>query len=541
MLNEWFARRFTANGTRLPAATSAAGDEVVTPDERLIDAGLLALVAAESDDVGLRTFAERVLQRFDTGRKDVPLSLLDATGAVHPLGAVLNGLDLAVWGLGSLALNDDRKAAQFALDRLASLGWAETFTDTGDVLVTERRLAMAAVGAILSVRIGQTGAAELLDSFWEDSRFWDRVDAVGTVVRALGSTTHDLAWALMACNVLADHGDQKREWQSRAESIIAFLRNSILPLAWNPGIWSRLDPDGRVSVLTEVAFARGDFSPFPAVLAADQALLHVALRNFDTDDAKILRQRADETLVSLQDPVGGINYGQGSWFSTPSDPTVPLDRLVLLPSHTVGGYSIGNNTYIPSQVKHAYTQISGLWASQDIDAKVDHDVKGMYDTELHSTASVSPISFDARRCPVRGGAILAPELDLDAYVSWLTRTRTGAGYGLTPYAAPLGFRADRTAQTFSMVHVLSDLVVLGLPTPDEDWVSGCLMACRNEDGGFAERSGLPSEVFTTYCAVLSGLIVGADFGDIAETVNFLRSAQRISSGFGNSPGVIEDA
>lgn len=531
-LDEWFLHRFTADGTRLPAATSAAGDEAVTADERLVDAGLLGLVASESDDAGLRTMARGVLGRFDVGSEDAPPSILDVTGVAHPLGGVLNGFELAVWGLGVAALDGGNKSARRTLDVLASVGWSETFTNDGEVLASERRLATAAVGVLLAARTGQAAPVEFLESFWDGARFWDRIDAAGTAVRALGSTTHDLSWALMACKALSD-GNDSDEWRHRADSITSLLRDSILPQAWNPGIWSRLGPDGRVSMLPEAAFTRGDFSPFPAVLAADQALLLVSLRGLDTEDARALRQTASKTLASLQDPAGGMNYGQGSWFSTPTDPTVPLDRLVMVPPRTVGGYSVGNSTYVPTQTKHAYTQISALWA--------DKDVTRDESAESRPGAPVSLVDFNARRRPVPERTTPTPELDLDAYLRWMDRTRNGAGYGLTPYAAPLGFRSDTTAQTFSMLHVLSDLAVLGRPLPDADWISQCLQACRNADGGFAERSGLPSEVFTTYCAVLSGLIAGADFGDVAETVRFLRSAQQPSSGFGNSPGVVEDA
>lgn len=532
-LDEWFLHRFTADGTRLPAATSASGGEAVTADQRLLDVGLLALVALETGDADLIAQARQALDRFAADGKDVPPSLLDVTGAVHPLGGVVNGFDLAVWGLGVRALNADDKSARRALGLLESVGWSENFTKTGDVLATERRLATAAAGVLLAVRIGEVAPVEALELFWDGARFWDRVDAAGTTSRALGSTTHDLSWALMACRALANGNDAGSEWQRRADSIVTLLRDAVLPQAWHPGVWSRLGPDGRVSMSPEAAFARGDVSPFPAVLASDQALLLVALRGLDSEEAGALRETARATLTSLRDPAGGINYGQGSWFSTPTDPTVPLDRLVMVPPRSVGGYSVGNSTYVPTQTKHAYTQISALWASKEATPEEN--------AEPHPGRPISLLDFDARRRPVPEGTTPTPELDLDAYLRWLGRTRNSAGYGLTPYAAPLGFRADTTAQTFSMLHVLSDLAVLGRPLPNADWVSQCLVACRNADGGFAERSGLPSEVFTTYCAVLSGLIAGADFGDVDETVHFLRSTQQLSGGFGNSPGVVEDA
>lgn len=532
-LTEWFLHRFSADGTRLPAAMSADAGSVVTADERLLDAGLLALVAAETGEEDLRASARRLLGRFAVVEGKVPPSLLDVTGRVHPLGGVVNGFDLAIWALGVLALNDDTLSAVRALEMLESVAWSEGFTRNGEILVSERRLATAAAGALLAVRTGGIMPTEILERFWDGERFWDRVDAAGTPLRTLGSTTHDLSWALMACRSLASDDGVSGIWKHRAERTVALLRCAVLPNAWHSGVWSRLGSDGRVSMLPESSFVRGDLSPFPAVLGSDQALLLVALRGFDGEEADDLRGISQATLTSLQDPAGGVNYGQGSWFSTPTDPTVPLDRLVMVPPRSVGGYSVGNSTYVPTQTKHAYTQISVLWANDG----TSQEGKAV----PRRNQPISPVNFDARCRPVPEGTVPTPRLDLAAYLNWLERTRNGAGYGLTPYPAPLGFRADSTAQTFSMLHVLSDLTVLGRPLPDANWIGQCLVSCRNTDGGFAERSGLPSEVFTTYCAVLSGLIAGADFGDMDETVRFLRSAQQRSGGFGNGTGIVDDA
>lgn len=301
-LDEWFLHRFTADGTRLPAATSASGGEAVTADQRLLDVGLLALVALETGDADPIAQARQALDRFAADGKDVPPSLLDVTGAVHPLGGVVNGFDLAVWGLGVRALNADDKSARRALGLLESVGWSENFTKTGDVLATERRLATAAAGVLLAVRIGEVAPVEALELFWDGARFWDRVDAAGTTSRALGSTTHDLSWALMACRALANGNDAGSEWQRRADSIVTLLRDAVLPQAWHPGVWSRLGPDGRVSMSPEAAFARGDFSPFPAVLASDQALLLVALRGLDSEEAGALLDAGTALYPHLSEP-----------------------------------------------------------------------------------------------------------------------------------------------------------------------------------------------------------------------------------------------
>ncbi|AYD89424.1 hypothetical protein D5R93_03960 [Actinomyces lilanjuaniae] len=490
-------------------------------------------MAAETGKPDLQDMARRALERFVVASNDeTPPSLLDVTGAIHPLGEAMNGFDTVVWALGALALNNDTRKARSILDKLAAVAWAENFTRTGEVLISERRLATASAGVLLAVRAGSNIPIEAIEMFWDGVQFWDRVDAAGTPVKSLGASTHDLSWALMACRSLASHSEVGNRWLHRAEVIVTMLHNTVIPTAWHPGIWSRLDRNNRVSVLSEAAFARGDFSPFPAVLASDQALLLVALQGFTSNGADILRETARETLSSLHDPTGGVNYGQGSWFSTPTDPTVPLDRLVMVPPRSVSGYSVGNSTYVPTQNKHAYTQICALWAGTA--ASKEHTA------EPPPGQSIQLIDFDARRPPVPRGTTPTPRLNLDAYLNWLERTRSGTGYGLTPYAAPLGFRADTSAQTFSMLHVLSDLTVLGRPLPDAKWISQCLIACRNPDGGFAERPGLPSEVFTTYCAVLSGLIARADFGAVDKTAHFLRSAQQHSGGFGNYPGVVED-
>lgn len=534
---QWFLGKFTADGARLPAATSADCAELATADERLSDVGLLALVASDLGDSALQAVARRMLDRFEWDGAVLPPSLLDGTGVVHPLGNVLSGFDLALWGLGTYALKGDAEKAYLTLNTLQSVAWAEAFTSSGELVVTEHRLATAALGVILALRAGVSPPIEAFEAFWDSQRCWDRIDASGIPFRVIGTSVHDLSWAIMACRELEKTGESDNRWKKRCEDAVVLLRKAVLPEAWHPGVWNRVDADTRVSTSPKVAFVRRDFSPFPAVLASDQALLLIALKGLDNADANILRQTASLTLDSLQDPSGGVNYGQGSWFSTPIDPTVPLDRLVA-PARSAGAYSVGNSSYIPSQTKHAYTQIAALWAR---DAVSGSRSDGNNNRGHITRFTTSLVNFDPQKDPIKRKAGVNLGVNTEAYLEWLSRTRNGSGYGLTPYLAPLGFRADTSSQTFSMLHVLSDFRVLGISLPDASWISSCLRACRNSDGGFAERSGLPSEVFTTYCAVLSGLIGRADFGDVGKTIDFIKSAQRASGGFGNAPGIVEDA
>ncbi|CAL9423087.1 prenyltransferase/squalene oxidase repeat-containing protein [Streptomyces sp. enrichment culture] len=250
-----------------------------------------------------------------------------------------------------------------------------------------------------------------------------------------------------------------------------------------------------------------------------------------------MAEEAAAEVERYSDPrAGGVFQGQGSWFSTPVDPTVPLARHVMVPPRTTGSFAVGNTTYVPFHGKHAQTQLLALAALGDRRPPVP--------AAPALTEPPQPEPFDNDLTRVTSAPLSEGLVDIPGYLRWLRSTASGLGYGLTPYRAPLGLRSDRTAQTFSVLHVVSDLMALGEPVPNVAGVLAGVFATQNTDGGFGEQPSLPSEAFTTYCAVLTAVVLGgADHPDFdrERCVEFVRACQRPEGGFGNAPGFPCDA
>jgi len=525
----WFLDSFTCGGTRLPAVTDRSAAAVWTGETRLVDAGLLRVVAGMAADPGLAGAAGRVMTRF--GDPCEPVGMVDPSGVASPVAGVDVGFDRMMWEWASTITDGaDSSTLTGFRERWERAGWAE-ISEGGQVVVAERRLATAGL-AVLAARdtVERAGAADVLAQFWQDGRFWDRCDMAGDVVRCGGTTIHDLAWAMLACRALA--GDDL-VWGQRLGDSLDVVRCAIVEGCWCPGVWSVVDQARQVAMSPLEAYARGDRSPFPWVSAADQALLVAVLH--DLPQAADIVSVASGTLRMLTDVRGGVFEGQGSWFSTPTDPTVPLDRLVMAPEHVPAGFSVGNTRYVPMGTKHAYTQMCAIWAGLFFGPATPPAR-----IVARRPCRVAMVEFHPDR-PLRDTTGFAPPFDTAAYLGWLEATRTAAGFGVTPYPAPLGWRSDTSAQVFSMVHVLSDYAVLSHPGPDPGWVGSCLRGCQNPDGGFSERAGIPSEVFTTYCAVLAACVGGCDPAAWGDVAGFLHQCQHGDGGYGNFPGYVSDA
>ncbi|MFM0068845.1 prenyltransferase/squalene oxidase repeat-containing protein [Paraburkholderia aspalathi] len=311
------------------------------------------------------------------------------------------------------------------------------------------------------------------------------------------------------------------------------------------GFWDRTDAQSQVRVdPLSAVYGRSD-SPFPVKLSGDHALLALAAHKVasyagDINEFETLVAQAHAELRRYTDKaVGGIFLGQGSWFSPPVDPTVPLARHVMVSPRAVGAFSVGNTAYVPFHEKHAETQFLALSALERVPHRPEisqHESVGSRVIAL----PFAPYSLDMSLDYVTTGQISSDLIDLQAYLSWLRATASGLGYGLTPYRAPLGLRSDRTAQTFSALHVISDLLTLCEPIPNQQGLLTGIFATQNPDGGFGEQPGLLSEVFTSYFAVLTARVLNNPGYDTNQCIRFLNACQHADGGFGNAPGYPSD-
>ncbi|MGW3145194.1 prenyltransferase/squalene oxidase repeat-containing protein [Streptomyces sp. NPDC001177] len=545
---------------RVPAVLGRDSTDVLTPDRTLRDAALALLVLPGPGDEVLVARLLAALREFTDPEQPGFRELLDVTGAPHPVGDVRtpSAQALAAWALhraGTL-LNDAALTAE-AREHLLRLTRAalahrwparldrswHTVLDGASPLEETAVLILAADAMAEDGSVFLDEAADHLEQYVHGDAVWACLTPRGEPDILHGHRTRASALAALAWTALHKRGHAGAADRARRALLHVHAHHGHTGAR---GYWDRSDARSVVRVDPIAALHGRPDSPFPSKLVADHALLALAARGAaalgtaDTDTDVSLKALAEEATAELErygDPfAGGVFHGQGSWFSTPVDPTVPLARHVMVPPRSTGSFAVGNTTYVPFHGKHAQTQLLALAALGDrvpttrsAPALIERPEPEPFDNDL-GHVTTAPLSED--------------RIDVAHYLRWLRSTASGLGYGLTPYRSPLSLRSDRTAQTFSVLHVVSDLMALGEPVPNVPGVLTGVFATQNPDGGFGEQPSLPSETFTTYCAVLTAVVLGGGDHpafDREGCVAFLRSCQRPEGGFGNAVGYPCDA
>ncbi len=554
-LRTFITHNFLDDSSAVVAVLGRDADSLVTPDRTLRDAALALLALPRTEDEKLTGALLDALRGFEDSTTAGFHELLDITGTPQPVGDVRTPAwqALAYWAYHHAGtLLADAALVERAVQGLRGLAeavvreaWpARLHRDGATVLDSASSLGQVAV-LTLAARATDDGsdffdtfltaAAEHLESFGSADGAWSHLTPRGARDRFQGYRLRSSSLAALAWCSLHERGHGKALEQAR--KVLRHARSSHLH-ARGRGFWDRADAASQPRVDALAAqYGRPD-SPFPAKLMGDHALLALAAGTLAglTDEAEFneLSELAEEELHRYTDTaVGGVFQGQGSWFSTPVDATVPLARHVMVPPRTAGAYSVGNTAYVPFHEKHAETQLLALLALGDRGPKPA--------TAPTAPARLEPWPLERDLSYVSRAPLTARDIDIPAYLAWLRSTESGLGYGLTPYPAPLGLRSDRTAQTFSVLHVVSDLMALNEPIPHREKLLAGIYATQNPDGGFGEQPGLLSEAFTTYCAVLTATVLKGEEYDTQQCGAFLEACQHPEGAFGNAPGYPGDA
>lgn len=347
---------------------------------------------------------------------------------------------------------------------------------------------------------------------------------------------------------LAIYAITKVQYLINDKSLLSFAEDMlifILKYMKHPslgGYWNKANIDGMVKVEAVQAYYNNDFSPFPIKLISDQALLLLAISQLNLHIEQkyqaVIKDLAQEIYKFVDRNNGGIFLGQGNFFSTPLDPTAPLIRHIMVPQHTPGAFHAGNTAYVPLHQKQAKTQSLVLLA-MSLAKKNDVDVFGLTEDLKYQTVQLekTPIKHELTTI---AEPIKELKLNIPKYLEWSRSTKAGPAYGLTAYRSPLGFRSDTSNQNFSAMHVLSDLAVLDMEIEGAELLADSIFSSQNPDGGFGEQPNHPSEVFTTYCVIISAFIVKQPLPNKEKCIAYLKSCQNSDGGFGNAPGFPSD-
>lgn len=543
-------------GDEPPAAVFSYDERIVTQESLLADAALADLLVTRSSQAPAeRGFVASFRDPVGGGFHEV----LEQHGVVSMAGRYRRLGSQSLAYLAAItraeALDDkesaevDRLAFEGLLTKAAEARLATTYLpDLTRPVVRQRRLADIAWTVVAAGEAGLdsavwSGIAEALLAFFDDDKgvFWEVLEPTGEPDLLEGHHVSGNALALLALRAMERAGlaFDPSDLVTRPLRYIAERHRHVL----TDGFWNRSDHTGKVSVAGELALFKGTASPFPKKDIGDHGLLYGAARAWAEEfpqEAQPVMTTCLEQVVTFSDG-SGIFQGQGNWFSTPVDPTVPLARHVMVPPRTPGGFNVGNSAYVLFGTKFTATQL--VWEYFDAGGAARATVVRPELGRPEEAAQLTRVPYVADLDIISTGPIDAPQMRVADYLAWLESTKVGPAFGLTPYTSPLSFRADNTPQNFSAVHVVSDRMALGLPLTDEEAtrLTTYLFASQNPDGGFGEAPGLPSELFTTYCVVLVAYVLQRWDFDAERCREFLRRCQHPHGGFGNFPGYPADS
>lgn len=528
--------------------------DLVTDDKMLKNIALGLITYSKLGEKEAISTIMGAVEDYKDAETEGYVELLDASNAVHPIGVVktvsnqiLMGYALWMAGstLGDEKLKEDSLAfIEFVADKYFKTGYPKIFDRNWDRVIDDS-IGLSDISAVCYV-LSKVNRGDLISKdvmthlfkFIDDKKgAFSYLDKLGNAVEMRGKNLADMAFLSIVLIELADKMGESRYTNIVLDTFRFVLDN--MKCSQFGGFWNKCDTDGRIVMNPLEAYYNKKESPFPYKSVLDEAVLLIAAKKMellvDGEGAGIIKEIVkitSHTLGEYYDKKSfGFFLGKSSWFSGPSSPSVPLARLAMVPQHTPGAFAVGNTLYVQLQQKQMEMQCIGLLATMDMEFNNPTDYKFEYLKE----------DVDNTLTYITKGKLEYKQFDLDGYLNWSMKTRNGMAYGLTPYRSPLGFRSDKSPQNFSAMHVISDMLVLGKEIENPSDLLKFMYSSQNTDGGFGEEPSMISEVFTTYCVVVTAFLLKDDNYDKESCIRYLQECQNEDGGFGNAPGYPSDS
>ncbi|MCJ1995239.1 geranylgeranyl transferase type II beta subunit [Lactococcus piscium] len=523
--------------------------DIVTEDKTLVDMALGILAFSKTNN---KTMIYKLLSDLDnfvdienTGYFEI----LDSTNIVQAIGQVKTIcyqvlVEYSKY-VASIVLNDEmmekeaKKKIEFIIGVYLSNQNASIYTvDWKQIIDEKKKLRDAALLTYICYQVKSYQYMDLLifqlKKFVDGNRgAFSELDVNNQPYYLSSKTLSDMSLLILAIETVKL---EDKELECVAEQTIIFI-DKFYRHPLTKGFWDKSDRYGVVSVNLLSAYYTKSESPFPIKSMISHSLFLIALnsvRNSSIQDfIKKIKQETKKQIFHYYDEKnGGLNLGQGNWFSTPTTPTVPLARHVMVPSYTKGAFYVGNTAYLPLHEKMTSLQCLAILSLEMGDEKEEIKIP---------TQKYKKSSFVRKMDYIVSEPLTDNYIDLEKYYNWSQKTISGYSYGLTAYRSPLGVKSDKTPQNFSALHVVADMTLLNKPIPNKDELEITMLSSQNCDGGFAEQPSILSELFTTYCVVATEFIIGKKKYDREKCIEFVQSCQNRDGGFGNAPGYPSDS
>lgn len=530
-------------------AVNGSKEDIVTEDKSLLDMalGLLAFSKVKNKEMLQKLVVD--LKKFEDKDNGGYFEVLDSTSIIQSIGQVKTLLHqlLTQYGkfvaskvLGDTVMEQDSKyQIEYIVRKYISKNYASILTvDWIDVIDSKKLLKDVSLFIYICNQIDQQESMN--DLTWQLKKFVDdnrgafsELDVNNQPYYLSSKKLSDMSLMILAISSLYA---TDKELQDVIDSTLKFIDTHFKHPLTN-GFWDKSNRYGVVSVDLISSYYKKTESPFPVKSMSSHSLFLIALTslkyNLNEELIEQLKQEAKEQLFHYYDDKNGsLNLGQGNWFSTPTSPTVPIARHVMVPAYTKGAFYVGNTVYLPLHEKMTSLQCLAILALNIDDKKEKTQFKPI---------KYSISSFKKKMDYVTSEPLTNNYIDLEKYFNWSQKTISGYSYGLTAYRSPLGVKSDKTPQNFSALHVVADMTLLGKEIPNKNELEIILKSSQNEDGGFSEQPSLLSELFTTYCVVATEFIIGKANFNKEKCIEFIHECQNNDGGFGNAPGYPSDS
>ncbi|SBO17642.1 prenyltransferase/squalene oxidase repeat-containing protein [Carnobacterium divergens] len=547
VLNEFMDEK---NGG-LFASINTDKTDIVTEDKLLLDVSLAILAFTQQKNYLALEKCILALEKFKDPNNIGYFEILDTISLPYEVGKIkttftqlLTGYSL--YTAGQVTDNENLQTKGNELiekvsDTYFKYNHATRFTEEwSSILSEEKKLSDASlfiyVLNTLNIDKYQTKSSsltKLLMNFLDGQRgAFSVLNINNQPIESKGKTLADMSLLIFSLSTILD---QDNSYVEIIDQTIQFIIDNYSH-PFTKGYWNKSDSFGIVSVDSIPVYYNHAESPFPIKSTQSHALFLLALKKYkiNTKNSQydpIIKELLTQLSIYFNDKNGGLMLGQGNWFSTPTNPTVPLARHTMVPPFTVGSFVVGNNRYLPLHQKTATLQLIGILALEN---------ETIQDNEELPHLPYTKIDFNTDKTYVSTEKLTDSYINEDTYLAWSKKTVSGFAFGLTPYKSPLGFKSDRTPQNFSALHVVADMKVLNRTIQNQENLQIILRSSQNSDGGFGEQPSLLSELFTTYCVVFTNYILGSYDFDVKKCIEFIQNCQNTDGGFGNAPGYPSD-
>lgn len=381
----------------------------------------------------------------------------------------------------------------------------------------------------------------LIDKIKKYNTIINKTDKYGGIVSDSYIDCEDLALTVLALFESYKLINEK-SLISHIHKLVDYMNSNLWDRKYG-GYFTHCNIDGKVTIHKEYVTLLTASIPIKSSRVNLFALLankiYIRVENTISD----YNLKTEKYLATLYDKVNkGFFIGEGYFWSPPSTPVGPFQRLMLPNRDIAGTFHFGSTPFLRLYNKYVSSQAIALCV-----LNYGENIESLNLTKWENTVtkvSLNPMIETDNNINLSEKVkyIFPKNLNTEKHIKWIMEGYTkNIGFGWTPNLAPIGTKPDNTPSIFGTHHSISNLKILGQEIKDSKDIAHWIRCCQDVNGAFAEYPGGPSDVLNTYLALNTLDILGErNLGNKKKCIEFLRSCQNKDGGFGVVPGFKSD-